>query len=184
MSVEVTQTTLEKLSSSFETFKEEFVTFTSNVCWEARLQPKIVDFRLRDAYQLWQKDLDRVKKADELHDGLDHFKQCGHLGYWLRRSSPIVEFIDYSSAYTESAGSMGDDANSFRDLLYQYGTEYLAFDWAYEICLFHERTRSDKSSRADTLQLSRDYIRTVCHFMKCKHVSPHALSLILKSLFQ
>jgi hypothetical protein len=185
MSVVISKTTLHSIAENFDDFKNEFVCYANTVSEKAQLLPIFVEFRLRDAHLFWKEDLDRVDAAEpHLKNGLDHFKQGGHLAYWLRRTSPVVEFKDMAGAYSAGCGDLAEDGAALRELLYKCGMEYLAFDWAFQICLFHEKTRPDKTLRADQMSLSRDYIETICHFLKRKNVSPHALSLIFRSLFQ
>jgi hypothetical protein len=176
---------LADVARSFDDFEREFRIYTCSVSAEARLQPTISHYRLRDAHAFWNEDLNRVEGAEpNLENGLDHFKQCGHLAYWLRRTAPIISFVDLTGCYSDGMPELDDDGKALRDLLYKYGMEYLSFDWAFQICRFHEMTRPDKKSRADDICLSEDYIVTTCNFLKRKNVSPHALFLILRSLFQ
>lgn len=185
MNICITDSTLTSIFKDSRVFEDNFAEYAREVSSKARLIPKIVPIRVKDAHAFWKEDLHRVGGAEPLLvNGLDHFKQCGHLAYWLRRTSPVVEFHDTSELYTEGTPGLNKDEVAFRDLMYKYGTEYMAFDWAFQICLFHEKTRPDKSERADSLVLSPDYIETMCHFLKRKNVSPHALFLIFRSLFQ
>ncbi|CAK0755644.1 conserved hypothetical protein [Azospirillaceae bacterium] len=185
MAVIVTSSTLKDIRNSLDLFKGEFTKYAQDVSFEARLLPVFSEYRISDAHLFWTEDLVRVERAEpDLENGLDHFKQCGHLAYWLRRMSPVIEFSDASGAYSEGASPLDKERLKFRELLYKYGMEYLAFDWAFQICRFHEKTRPDKSLRADAIQISPDYAQTICHFLKRKNVSPHALFLIYKSLFQ
>ena len=78
---------------------------------------------------------------------------------------------------------MTTDESAFRDLLFGYCNEYLAFDLGYQFCRYYEINKAGGSQRATTLILDEDYLRTTCHFLKYKQVSPHALYLLYKSLF-
>ena len=75
------------------------------------------------------------------------------------------------------------DEKEFRKLLLGYSNEYLAFDYSYQICKFYELGKDGGSDRAANLIPPREYYVTACQFMKYKNVSPHALHLVLKSLF-
>lgn len=184
MSFVVTDNTLKSIRD-YNEFKAAFSAYVDSVFSEVQLREVgLSDRRLRDAHTFWCADIDRIVKAEQLKNGLDHFKQCGLLAYWLRRSSPLIDFQDYSSPVEGDSEYLDKAHEDFKDLLMLYASEYLAFDWAFKICLFHERTRPDKTERADRIQLSREYIRTTCHFLKCKQVSPHSLFLIYKSLFE
>jgi hypothetical protein len=184
MAFVVTENTLKSITD-YKTFKGEFEAYVDSVCEEVRLRGVLFsDRRERDAHTFWCEDIERIKKAELLDNGLDHFKQCGLLAYWLRRTSPVIEFTDYASPVEGDFGNLDKEHEDFKDFLTSYSSEYFAFDWAFRICLFHEQTRPDKNERADRIQLSHEYIRTTCHFLKCKQVSPHAMFLIYRSLFE
>jgi hypothetical protein len=106
------------------------------------------------------------------------------MAFWLRRVSPVVEAIDLTSNPQDALGyPLSEDELAFRDLLFGYCNEYLAFDLGFQFCRYYEIAKKGNSRRADGLILSEDYLRTTCHFLKYKNVSPHALFLIYKSLF-
>jgi len=179
--------TIEEMKADYQAFKSEFDNYIGSICWDGcRLQAKVLPRKLMEVYEFWKQDLARVEGAEpNLVDGMDHFKICGHLAYWMRRIGPIFEFSDFSSPVDGDEGRLRPQQEDLKDLLYVYSTEYLAFDWAFQICTIYEQERGDRASnRSLELRLSEDYIKTACHFMKCKHVSPHALALVLKSLFQ
>lgn len=138
-----------------------------------------------EAHGAWVNDLTRVGSYEpQLKDGLDHFKQCGHLAFWLRRLGPIIDADDTTLNLGDAEGyPLSDDEKAFRKLLLGYRNEYLAFDYAFQICLYYEIGQEGGSARASNLHLSREYYQTICQFMKFKNVSPHAMHLILKSLF-
>jgi hypothetical protein len=183
MTFEVTEDTLKEIQDHV-VFKREFSAYVDSVCGEVRLVPTLSRSRISDAHQFWLEDLRRIESADGLSNGLDHFKQCGLLAYWLRRTSPLTDLQDYSSPVDGDAGHLDSEHEDFRDLLVLSASEYFAFDWPFQMCLFHEKTRENKNERADRVQLSREYIRTMCHFLKRKQVSPHAMFLIYRSLFE
>lgn len=102
---------------------------------EARLQLTMDSRRLWDAHGLWQEDLDRLKTYELNGSTPDHYKQAGHLIYWLRRSSPVIAFNIAGNA------SLTSEARDFRDLLLRYGNEYLAFDKAHRYGCPRDRTQ-------------------------------------------
>ena len=164
------------------TFVRIFATYAKEVMWHARLLPKISVARLVDAHGAWCNDLERVKHHEKLQEDLDHFKRCGHLCFWLRRAAPIVEAIDPTTNLADAEGMpLSADEKDFREMLFPYANEYLAFDFGLQFCKFYEI--AEGSERAKTLVLDEDYLRTNCKFMKYKNVSPHSLFLIYKSLF-
>lgn len=158
-----------------------FETYARDVFFAAKLYPIISRQRLADAHSAWCMDIERVGQYENLPNGLDHFKRCGHLAYWIRRAAPVVDAIDIAGMITYEGGDLiTPEVQEFRDLLFAYGNEYLAFDLGLQFSLFYER--HGKSLRAEGLNITRDYIGTMCHFLKFKNVSPHALFLIYKSL--
>lgn len=166
-----------------QVFKREFTQFAMKTLDPARFSPKISDARLFEAHGAWLNDLRRVGEHEKnLKRGLDHFKQCGHLSYWLRRFSPIIEFVDLDFGESERPMTAGEIA--LRTLMEGYSNEYMAFDFCFQICRHYEAESLERTSpRAKTIILSNDYYKLVCHFMKYKHVSPHAMHLVYKSLF-
>ena len=97
---------------------------------------------------------------------------------------PIVEAIDLTKSLADAEGyPLTDDEIAFRDLLFGYCNEYIAFELGFEFCRYYETAKKGGSQRASSLVLTEDYLRTACHFLKYKQVSPHAIYLIYKSLF-
>lgn len=139
--------------------------------------------RVKEAHGAWKKDIERVSgNENHLNEGLDHFKRAGHLAFWLRRMSPIVEFQDTAGDISPDWGyNLLDHEQMFRDLMEGHANEYVAFDAGFQFCKFYEVSIGSK--RAPAIELDEDYVRTTCHFMKYKQVSPHSLFMIYKSLF-
>jgi len=167
-------------------FVRTFTQYVTDVLQDgARLFPRFAIQRLHDAHTAWMDDLKRVGDNEpRLDQGLDHLKQCGHLAFWLRRTSPLVETIDLTQNIADAPGlPITDIEHKFRELLFAYGNEYLAFDFGYQICRYHELAQPGGSQRAQTLTPTVEYYTTMCHFLKWKTVSPHAVFLIYKSLF-
>ncbi|HEY7245363.1 MAG TPA: hypothetical protein VH678_15950 [Xanthobacteraceae bacterium] len=166
-------------------FVSFFGEFAKGVLQEARLFPKLSQPRVIEAHGAWCSDLKRVGDHEpQLGEGLDHFKRCGHLAFWVRRMSPVVEAVDLTQNIADAEGmALSDDEKAFRELLFGYCNEYLAFDLGFQFCRFYEVAKKGGSPRAESLILSDDYLKTTCHFLKYKNVSPHALFLIYKSLF-
>ena len=168
-----------------EVFVRKYCEYAADSLRTCRLLPVASKPRLLEAHGAWANDLDRVGRHEpQLEDGLDHLKQCGHLCFWLRRLSPIVEAHDTTRNMGDAEGySLTDDEKAFRKLLLGYCNEYLAFDYAYQICRYYELGKAGGSARAEALFPPREFYVSICQFMKYKNVSPHALHLIYKSLF-
>jgi hypothetical protein len=166
-----------------EEFLSAFTEYAMSVLGIVRFYPRLAKPRVYEAHGAWISDLKRVGQHERhLKDGLDHFKQCGHLAFWLRRMTPVAELADLD--FGDSELPLGPREKELRSLLNGYHNEYLAFDFAYQICRYYEVKHKEKpSDRAANLVLSPDYYQTAVHFMKYKNVSPHAIHLIYKSLF-
>jgi hypothetical protein len=165
-----------------EQFVEIFSNFVAQSTEKALFRPRISKRWLNDARLAWIDDLSRVAHHEPNIDGeLDHFKQCGHLAYWLRRSAPVIEFDDLVEIYGEEGG-LYDDEIKARKLLIDYGTEYFAFDFGFQICQFYEQNRTDRTTPLEMPNVDMEYLLTVCNFLKFKQVSPHSIFLIYKSL--
>jgi hypothetical protein len=166
------------------TFIRFFSDYAQYVLHQARLFPRLSHPRTVEAHGAWLNDLERVNEHEKnLGGGLDHFKRCGHLAFWVRRMGPVVESVETTS-YQDSPGyDLSPDEQAFRDLLFGYCNEYLAFDLGFQFCRYYEMNKPGGSARAVRLVLGEEYLRTTCHFLKYKNVSPHALFLIYKSLF-
>ena len=166
-------------------FVRSFCSYAEGALFSCRLLPVMSKPRLIEAHGAWMNDLSRVGTHEpNLDDGLDHFKRCGHLAFWLRRMAPIVEAIDTTNNLADAAGyALSADEIEFRDLLLGYCNEYIAFDYSFQICKYYELGKVPPSARAAVVAPSREYYQTMCHFLKYKNVSPHAMHLIFKSLF-
>ena len=168
-----------------DVFVQKFCEYAADVLQTCRLYPVASKPRVIEAHGAWKNDIDRVGAYEpKLQDGLDHFKQCGHLAFWLRRLSPIVEAHDTTLNLGDAEGPpLSGYEIAFRKLLLGYVNEYLAFDYAFQICKYYELGKQGGSSRAAALSPDREYYQTMCQFLKYKNVSPHGLHLIFKSLF-
>jgi len=176
---------LEKIVEDEQAFCDTFIEYTRQTFAHAQLFPKLSMPRLVETRGAWHNDLHRVEEHEpNLENGLDHFKRCGDLAFWIRRMSPLIDAYDIQNNLADGAQpDLLPREARFRELLFGYANEYLAFDFGYQFCSYYEQAKEGGSNRAKNLQLSEDYIRSMCHFLKYKTVSPHALFLIYKSLF-
>ena len=177
--MDITRTTLREIEN-FDRFSAVYTEFVSETLWRIRLMPEISPSRMQEAYEAWMDDKNRVDKNEENLQGLSHFKQCGHLAFWLRRMAPITETHDMTGALTYTPEPFTKEETLFQKLMLSYCNEYLAFDFGFQIVKFYEL---GKTGRAEALKLSSRYYEIACYFMKRKHVSPHAMTIIYKSLF-
>lgn len=79
--MDVTDNTLKTLESE-DGYCDVVSDYVVCVLGEARLFPRISRPRLIEAHGAWRNDLSRVSDNEpHLAEGLDHFKQCGHLAF-------------------------------------------------------------------------------------------------------
>jgi hypothetical protein len=180
----ITSTTLVDLLDE-QKFVGIYSEYVKDVFGTIRLFPQLHLQRLIEAHGAWLNDLKRVGDHEpNLDQGLDHFKQAAHLAFWLRRMTPVVEAHDLSAHPGDAPGyPLTREEQQFRDLLFGYKNEYLAFDFGYQICKYHELAKPGGSMRAKALLPMTDYYKIACHFLKYKTVSPHSIYLIYMSLF-
>lgn len=188
------------------TWFQDFVIEQLRIAFDSsRLVPHVSVAALHDAYAFIQKDIRRVSTIEYDGHPLDHFKRCGHLCYWLRRARPIA---DIETLTLLEPSMLSPKEQRLRKLLLDYGNEYVAFDIGFRICRFFQakrtdirtmllmlRTQPDGAHARDLAQsasqgrtiasfnLEEDYIATMCHVLKEKNVSPHAIHMIYRSLF-
>lgn len=183
--MKINASTLDSIESDKKAFGNFFSEYAMDTMQGARLLPRIAPARLVDVHGAWCHDMGRVGDHEPLmEEGLDHFKRAAHLAFWIRRFDPVVEAIDLTLNLGDAEGyPLSKDEQDFRDLLYGYVNEYLAFDLAFQFCLYFESHRTENSVDLSGFKLDREYIVMVCNFLKYKSVSPHSLTVILKSLF-
>jgi hypothetical protein len=149
------------------------------------LTPILSDYRICHIFEFWQDDIYRVSSREFNGGNLDHFKTFGHLGYWIRRVSPCIETARRQSS--PKRGQLifeGEYAEKYKSFLHMYGNEYVAFDTCFRACRFLHILSEKMDETISDFNLSEAYIRSACHMLKAKSVSPHALYLIFLSLFQ
>lgn len=174
------------LSDLIDPDKDKFVRVFSTYCdhalREAQLDPVLSKVRLYEIRGAWKNDLERVSANEpNLDQGLDHFKQCGHLAFWIRRFTPLIELQDPTKNLGDAEGyPLSEYAIKFRKLLAGYGNEFLAFDFGFQIVRFYQKGLG--SPRGDFTP-TQDYVETVCHSLKYKAASPHSMHMLYKSLF-
>lgn len=168
--------------NAFDAFKSTIERHAKETTRGALLSPKFSLTRERDAHFAWLDDMARLKQYEKnLGDGPDHYKQCAHLAYWLRRQTPVIEYEDWANIQDDPNDLYPDELEK-REFIAKYGAELIAFDLGFQICSYYCMETIDAMQR-DIPKLSLEYLTDVCHMLKFKHVSPHALYLIYKSLF-
>lgn len=169
--------------AQFPAFDKTFRNYAKGEAWAALLGPVFSPRRLYDAHFAWRSDLERMGDREAELDGEpDHYKQAGLLAFWLRRESPVVEFNDLQQTIGEEGGLYPSEEEK-RDLLTKYGSEYLAFDFGFQLCQYYVSAELDGGIDDAAPAVTREYLQDICYFLKFKHVSPHSLYLIYRSLF-
>ena len=169
--------------ADFNYFKATFDNYAVETAHKALLHPKMSLSRLHDVHFCWRDDLSRITEREpKLKDGPDHFKQCAHLAYWLRRRSPVVEYEDLHKKY-EGDGHIYDNERKLRDILDPYGGEYLSFNFGFEICQHYELNKECRAHKDLKIAITDEYIIDACHMLKFKNVSPHSIYMIYRTLF-
>lgn len=139
--------------------------------------------RLNEAHHYWVCDINRIGQNDFAGGVPDHFKQAGHLCYWVRRTRPVTD-IEVIVKSTKTDLSPNDAYKEEYDLFFNYINEYLGLDLGFHTVLFYHLYDKKNPRHASRGMLpSWDFIECTSHFMNSKNVSPHALFLIYKALF-
>lgn len=147
-----------------------------------KLQSSISKYSLYEAWESWGHDMGNIAKnsmaasKNKKQPEPDHFKHAGTLAFWLRRTSPII-----MDKITLVQHDIQDDYLTVDDNLFMldYTNEYFAFIFGLELCNFFERQQPEYTEP----KITKDYIQMLCYFLKYKHVSPHAMIMIYRSLF-
>ena len=166
--------------------KEKFIDFVENSFYSLSegmgLLPYSNRALLQDAFFQWHQDLSRIRSYENNVGEPDHLKKSAHLIYWLRRFSPVNDFVIVENPLeTASAESV--------DFMLKYGREYLAFTLGYEIAKHYETKINDVSANSFSLQSSfegvpkNDLVETIVHAMKVKMISPQGMLITLKAVF-
>lgn len=175
---------------NFVQFQYQCISFGSRP-----LKPLISKYNVTEAHALYLKDIRRLENMENNGQPAEEIKRAAFLAYWLRRLSPIHGVLSRSDFNLEE-----DDR-----FLYLYANEYCALDLAFRIVRYFEvqkisaiiesspkaqliidqeyQLKLEKLSDLRSYALPKDYIKDFCHLLKEKSLSPHALYIILKSLF-
>lgn len=104
-------------------------------------------------------------------DGPDHFKQAAHLAFWIRRLRPFSYEVDITDPQNEI-----EHQKKFVLMV----NEYYALQVAEYICDFgRTHFKSEKFNSTKPMFLNEDFVFA----FRYKHVSPHAMLMILRSVY-
>lgn len=117
-------------------------------------------------------DLRRYRKEFNQYQEIDypdHFKQAAHLAFWIRRLRPFFYEVDVAH----------NDCNIDHQKKYiLLVNEYFALQVAEYICTFAMmHFKNEKDVRP--MFLNQDFV----YSFRYKHVSPHAMLMILRSVY-
>jgi hypothetical protein len=174
--------TLDRIRTNWLDLFEEFKTFANKAVARARFEVEISKPRIYDVCYAWNDDIYRVcDREPHLKEGLDHFKTAGHLALWLRRFTPVIELKDLS--WVDAHEPWDERDREFKEFLKSYHNEFLAFEFGLELVRFYEKMREDGPGPRWDMAPTLSFYKTTAHFMKFKTVSPHAMNLAYKALF-
>lgn len=148
-------------------------------------------FRTQWAFEYFADDISRA--ADKMNAALvgkstgierkfepDHYKKAGFLAFWLRRECPVLVWDTHRVQWD----TLSRPQRSQAEYLVTYGREYGAFMLGYAICLHVECNALGGPFEEEKFQLSDAYIDDMMAFLKEKSVSPHAMYMIYRSIFE
>jgi len=139
-----------------------------------RIDVESSDRRLFEAHEFWVEDIKRIEEFEDLTHGAEELKLAALLAYWIRRTSPIIIMTSPKTEF-----KMHEE---LKEIHLKYANEYSAFTIGFDLCAYFTAGKKGSDVFKNDFQLDETYILTMCHFLKTKNVSPHALFLIFKSL--
>lgn len=160
-------------------FREEVQAFYADLVVGTGLRLEFCPFRQKWAHQFYMEDLARIE--GKLNGTTpNHYKRCGVLAFWLRREPPVSVWNDTHADFA----NLPPRLQSKHDFLIQYGREWGAFNFAYQICLFYECNKPGQPlDRGSIDRIDSVYCLEMVEMLKRNNVSPHSLHMIYKSLF-
>ena len=156
----------------------DFLTFQSLTMFQAfGYLPALNQSGIWDIHERWKDDIERISANDFERGDLDHFKQGGHLCFWVRRTRAVIECYPT----TEEAEELSPIVT---DVLLMYPNEYLGWDIGFKICRYFEAKRKRRRISLQFYIPSVKYIHNMCHFLSTKATSPHGVAMMYRSLFE
>lgn len=162
---------------------------------ERPIKPLISKYNVMEAHALYLKDIYRLENMENGGNPAEETKRAAFLAYWLRRLSPIHGILSRPNV------SLAEDDIFLR----LYANEFCALDLAFRLIRYFEvqkiarlienspkanlildegyQVKLEKLCDIRSYALPKDYIKDFCHLLKEKNLSPHALYVIMKSLF-
>lgn len=124
---------------------------------------------IRKSYE----DMLRYRKSFNPYNNIempDHYKEAAHLAYWIRRLRPFG--FDPDPTHPVNL--------DYQKEFIRWINEQLALHFMEFLCITGEKLHSNTpKSQKFPHNLKKDFL----HMFRYKHVSPHALMLILRSTF-
>lgn len=189
---------IQKLQADRDFFKRAIAQFYIRVAETHGCNVVLSDRRIGEAYDFWMDDVERVLGNDVPDDtvALDHFKHAAHLAFWLRRHIPIndVAFRAEMQVVEHTVSGERRIPTKAQVEFATYGNELCALLVGFYICLAYEvcamAKRDPKKGATTVVSDGIGVKRLPSHFqaefprlLKHKPVSPHALYMLYRSLF-
>ena len=179
----ISRKTLPSMMSENDYFVSTYARYVEETLMQANLFPCLSMTRLVKVQEAWINELRRAVERDpNLTGGLDHFQQVSYLVFWLRVLKP-VKAVETNDNFKLTHEETSDDTHALRSIIKPYANEYLAFCFGFQICKYYEINKSNPNFDAVDVFPSQDYFRTAARYICYRSVSPHALTLVFKSLF-
>jgi hypothetical protein len=143
--------------------------------------------RLIEAYDYWQEDAKRTLQngIGEGTKSLDHFKHASFIAFWLRRTNPVNDIKGWSPVPLVER----DDVSNF----YQFGNEICALMVGFQLCVFYQLgpltgnsvvAMRSRLQNILSMRLPPELLHDFATILKHKSMSPYAIYLLYRSLFQ
>lgn len=189
---------IQKLQADRTYFKRAIAQFYVKVAETFGCNIVLSDRRIGEAHDFWMDDVERVLEHDvpEATIALDHFKHAAHLAFWLRRHIPINDVVFRKDRLVagDSTGGEPSGPTKAQVQFMSYGNELCALYVGFYICLAYEvcamAKRDSKKGQTTVVSDGIGVKRLPPHFqaeypklLKHKPVSPHALYMLYRSLF-
>lgn len=176
-------------------FREAIAQFYIGTAREFGCNIDLSERRIGDAHDYWLGDVERTltSSTDDETTELDHFKHGAFIAFWLRR---LVIINDIWFRPEDHATSIaGESVPSVAQIqFYRFGNEICALYAGFFICLAYETyAKTERLRQGDVTRVITDatYVQAIPDtirneypkLLKHKNVSPHALYMLYRSLF-
>lgn len=174
---------LHEIQNNLSVFKDVVCSHLEFLLNPYQLVGDISVARINEAHHYLTRDIARISRNDFNGGRPDHFKQAGHICYWIRRTRPVTDLAVHLYSTKTDLSPEDAYADEYR-LFFNYINDYLAFDLGFHLVLFYHLYNKKNPLKINAKMFpSWDFIECTSHFLNAKNVSPHAMYLIYKALF-